>query len=54
MKTIVTEYKIPRQDITDIMLDGPIDPGKAYGKTKSGRKTAKKPVRRSSGKAKRG
>jgi hypothetical protein len=41
------EYKIPRQDITDIMLDGPVDPIKTYGKAVSGRKTTvKKPVRR--------
>jgi|GEM_PF-5157360 hypothetical protein len=40
------DYKISRQDITDNMLDGPVDPYKAYGKVKSGRKAVKKPVRR--------
>jgi hypothetical protein len=41
------DYKISRQDITDNMLDGPVNPYKLYGKGTSGRKTAKKPVRRS-------
>lgn len=49
---ISKKYKISEQDIP--ILDGPVDPYKTYGKTKSGRKAAKKPVRGSAGKVKRG
>lgn len=45
-------YKIPKETYT--ILDGPVDPSKTYGKTKSGRKTAKKPVRISPAAVKRG
>jgi hypothetical protein len=45
-------YKASKQDLP--MLDGPVDTYKTYGKTKSGRKVAKKPIRRSPAAVKRG
>ncbi len=45
------KYTVPKQDI--LMLDGPVNPYKTYGKGKSGRKTAKRPVQGSASKVKR-
>jgi hypothetical protein len=38
------KYTVPKQDI--LMLDGPVDPYKTYGKAKKGPKTAKKGVKK--------